>query len=399
MKRFCLLASALLIAFSAAAIVPHKTKVPDIPGYKTLKGDFHMHTNFSDGSVWPVTRVDEAVQDGLDFIAITDHVETRHQHMQSDFGANVNRNSSYEIAAKAAKKAGLLVIHGAELTRGTRLFPGHFNTHFISDGDAINAAAEAQEGKYGDDEARQEEEAIKAGLKVAREQGAFVTWNHPDWEMQARNETKWWPIHTDLLNAGLIQGIEIYNSYVGYDADAFHWAMQRDLTITTGTDAHKPMFAMVDYEKGAYRPITLVFVKERSLKGIREAVDNHRTVAVCDGCVYGKEELLKPLLEACLEVSNIRFSAKKLLFDVRNLSTIPIELVKAPGSEDFTYARQIHINAEEEMSISLNGADSRKPIDIYEIDMNFYVKNWLTDADTPLKLTLHFSMPEKYRNN
>ena len=40
--------------------------VPDLLGYQTLKCDFHMHTVFSDGSVWPTVRVDEIWEDGLD---------------------------------------------------------------------------------------------------------------------------------------------------------------------------------------------------------------------------------------------------------------------------------------------------------------------------------------------
>lgn len=48
---------------------------PDIPGYQTLKCDFHQHTVFSNGSVWPNIRVQEAVKDGLDAISITDHLE------------------------------------------------------------------------------------------------------------------------------------------------------------------------------------------------------------------------------------------------------------------------------------------------------------------------------------
>ena len=35
-------------------------RIPDIPGYLTLTGDFHMHTIFSDGRVWPDLRVEEA---------------------------------------------------------------------------------------------------------------------------------------------------------------------------------------------------------------------------------------------------------------------------------------------------------------------------------------------------
>ena len=396
MKRLLITALAALVALSAYATVPHKAQIPDIPGYKTLKGDFHIHTNFSDGHVWPETRADEAAFDGLDFIAITDHVENHHQHMIKDYKADVDRNSSYELAAKAAKKHGVLVIHGAELTRGARCFPGHFNTHFISDGDAVNAAAVAHEGKYGTDEIRQEEEAIKAGLAEAKRQGAFVTWNHPDWEQQAPNETKWWPIHTELLQKGLIDGIEIYNSFIGYDPEAFHWAMEKDLAITTGTDAHVPMFQWVDYEKGEYRPMTLVFATERSAKGIREALEARRTVAVADGCVYGKEEWIKPLLEACIEIGNVKFSEKKMTCTLRNHSTIPVHLSKAPGSEMTVYARHIHINECEEASFSVNGIDSRKPWNVYEFDLNFTVDNWLTDAGTPLKVSYHVSVPAKY---
>lgn len=34
--------------------------VPDLPGYKTLKCDFHLHTYYSDGHVTPEMRVLEA---------------------------------------------------------------------------------------------------------------------------------------------------------------------------------------------------------------------------------------------------------------------------------------------------------------------------------------------------
>ena len=48
--------------------------IPDIMGYQTLKCDFHIHTVFSDGQEWPSMRVNEAWNDGLDAIAITDHI-------------------------------------------------------------------------------------------------------------------------------------------------------------------------------------------------------------------------------------------------------------------------------------------------------------------------------------
>ena len=66
---------------ASAQFTPNKIVVPDIEGYKTLTGDFHIHTVFSDASVWPSTRVQEAIWEGLDVIAITEHIDTRHQKM------------------------------------------------------------------------------------------------------------------------------------------------------------------------------------------------------------------------------------------------------------------------------------------------------------------------------
>ena len=64
----------LLSQFSqfGLARVRNQIKIPDIPGYKTLKCDFHMHTVFSDGKVWPTVRTDEAWREGLDAIFLKD---------------------------------------------------------------------------------------------------------------------------------------------------------------------------------------------------------------------------------------------------------------------------------------------------------------------------------------
>ena len=61
-------------AFTQVGYV-NRIAIPDVAGYVTLKCDFHVHTVFSDGDVWPTFRVQEALADGLDAIALTDHVE------------------------------------------------------------------------------------------------------------------------------------------------------------------------------------------------------------------------------------------------------------------------------------------------------------------------------------
>ncbi|MHC4330495.1 MAG: hypothetical protein ACYSWW_20505 [Planctomycetota bacterium] len=61
MKKFkvTLLVVVAYLLIAPSAVYAAKINFPDILGYKTLKCDFHMHTVFSDGQVWPTTRVDE----------------------------------------------------------------------------------------------------------------------------------------------------------------------------------------------------------------------------------------------------------------------------------------------------------------------------------------------------
>lgn len=76
---------------------------PTADGRLVLAVDFHSHTVFSDGLVWPSIRVDEADQEGLAGIAITDHLEW--QPHRDDI-PNPDRNRSYDLAAAEAKSFG-----------------------------------------------------------------------------------------------------------------------------------------------------------------------------------------------------------------------------------------------------------------------------------------------------
>jgi len=102
-------------------------QIPGFGGFQTLKCDFHMHTVFSDGHVWPDVRLQEAWSEGLDFIAITDHIE----HAPHKEDVIVNHNRPWELVKEKAAENNIGLIKGAEITRSTP--PGHFNAIFIGD--------------------------------------------------------------------------------------------------------------------------------------------------------------------------------------------------------------------------------------------------------------------------
>jgi 3',5'-nucleoside bisphosphate phosphatase len=108
MKRLVIIV--LVLTFSISAIFSQRkiVYVPDLPGYVTLKCDFHMHTVFSDGDVWPTVRIDEALRDGLDAIAITDHLEYT---PKKDF-VPLDFNAGWKIGEKYARERNITLVHG-----------------------------------------------------------------------------------------------------------------------------------------------------------------------------------------------------------------------------------------------------------------------------------------------
>ena len=51
--------------------------------------------------------------------------------------------------------------------------------------------------------------------------------------------------------------------------------------------------------------MTFVFAKERSLQGIREALDNRRTAAYFHELLIGREDLLRPFFEKCVKIEEV----------------------------------------------------------------------------------------------
>ena len=135
-------------------------RLPDIPGYRTLKCDLHIHTVFSDGAVWPNVRSEEAWREGLDAIAITDHIE--YQPHADDLPTKHNR--AFEIAKPLGDELAVTVIRGSEVTRD--MPPGHLNAVFLRTSEPLDTTT------------------WRDALEAAHAQGAFVFWNHPGWTGQ-----------------------------------------------------------------------------------------------------------------------------------------------------------------------------------------------------------------------
>jgi len=294
--------------------------IPDIPGFLTLKGDFHIHTVFSDGQVWPEVRVNEAWREGLDVIAITDHIEylPHKEYLISD------HNTSYEVAKSKASNQNIILIRATEITRS--MPPGHLNALFLDDVNLV------------------EHENPMKQLEEASKQGAFVLWNHPGWAAQQPETTIWWDMHSTALENGWLHGVEVCNAGDWYPI-ALDWCKEYKLTAFANTDIHSPMDFQYDLSlENSHRPMTLVFAKERSEEGVREALFSRRTVGFFGNQLMGPEKLIIDLFNASVII--------KPPFMESERDGEPVKHIELKNPTDLTFI--LSENGEDDNSIDLS---------------------------------------------
>lgn len=306
-------------AMDIPVIEPRIITIPDINEFKVLKGDFHIHTLFSDGQVMPADRVNEAVQNGLDVIALTEHIEVRpffsnvgRWKMSDEQGGNFNL--SYETAKPEADKKNLLLVPGTEITK-FQMPPGHFNALFTQDVNRIAAVVDDWQKMF----------------QVAADQGCFLIWDHPG--MQAPKSggiekgapLRFTKAHEEAYQRGWLHGIEIFNGTQHYPIVS-DWCNERDLAIFANSDNHASELNQYGIQNTA-RPITLVLAKDRTVESVREALFAKRTIAWAANMVWGRDPWLPELFNASVEIKMITPGTMELT----NISSLPIT-VSAGGA-------------------------------------------------------------------
>lgn len=348
MKRLLLLGTILsFFGFSASAQLSavqrvfknyHQTGsrteivLPQVNGYNLYKADLHTHTIYSDGEMAPELRVREAWQDGLDIIAITDHMEYRRieramlQYMKGYIrpelreevkavnanlmakapdsrGILADFNVGYKMAAKVGKQLGVLVIRGVEITRGKL---GDYNALFTTDNNAIY------------------DPSLEQTIRNARKQGAFISHNHPQFSEETKSTL---PPHCEDLHAkGLIDGIEIANGPKQY-ARLYSMCIDGGYAPIATSDVHYLISTRFPGAgKDYFRNMTLILAKKCDEKSIKEALNAKRTIAYSCNMLIGKEELLCDLLKASIEVMPLSVKGKKQQVLVTNKTSLPFAL-------------------------------------------------------------------------
>lgn len=286
--------------------------IPQVNGYNVYKADLHTHTMFSDGKVTPEWRVEEAWQDGLDIVAITDHIENRpyviripkyldgvEVKVKNEKEISVDLNASVRLAQEQARKLNMLLIPGTEISRPYKTV-GHLNALFTTDNNAIPAKDPLQ------------------ALRNAKAQGALVQFNHPGTGRTSLDLTEF---EINAYKEGLIDGIEIFNNN-GFYPKAIDRALEKGLFMSGNSDVHTT--TDIAYSDATLsRNITLILAKEKTLAAVKDALVNHRTIAYGFDQIAGEDSLLKDLFNACVTAEFVRVDSKgNTIFNLTNMSSL-----------------------------------------------------------------------------
>ena len=281
--------------------------LPEVNGYKVLKADLHNHTIYSDGHVTPEYRVREAWMDGLDVLAMTEHIEYRPYEGRmltylkgyvpegtkaannilsnkpaDEQGILCDLNASNKIAITSAEGYGITLIPGVEITRTPETI-GHYNALFVKDANTVYDADPAE------------------SIRKARQQGAIIMHNHPGWRRKNLQMTEF---EQKVYAEGLIDGVEIMNGSEFYPS-AVRRAVDNKLFMAANTDIHAT--TAMDYTcQGHHRNMTFILAKDASLESVEKALRARRTLAYSFGTIAGDEELIKDFFLACVKIEKYK---------------------------------------------------------------------------------------------
>lgn len=355
----------------------HEVGIPDILGYQTLVCDFHMHTMFSDGNVWPTVRVEEAWREGYDVMSITDHIE--YQPHKKDVPTQHMR--PYEIAKPTADALDVLLIRGAEITRSTP--PGHHNAIFVNEIDSLDVA-----------------EPIDA-VRAAVAQGAFVFYNHPGWK-HPQGIAEWFPFQQEIDDNGWLGGIEIVNGNDYYPL-AHQWCIDKNYTMFGNSDVHQPITFDYDFNNGEHRPATLVFAKKKTEAAVKDAIVNHRTAVWWKGGIIGDEKYLRPLFNESIEILTpecVITGNGSTVLQITNTSEVEYKLtidnsneyVSLPASVTLFANRTVRLTVRKKAAPAGQGQTPKEVYGKKRISIPITVTNLYTRPDTGMSDDLTFSV-------
>ena len=160
-----------------------------------------------------------------------------------------------------------------------------------------------------------------------------------------------------------MHGIEVANGGL-FMPEAIQWCLDKNLTMIGTSDIHQPIQTDYDFSKG-------------------EALDNRRTAVYYRELVIGREEILRPFFEKCVDIKEVKRTEKEVTFSVMNATDLVLKLKKTAHDPSLVYFREMTLKPHTQHTISVKFENGIKGG-----DCNFEVTNFIVAPDKGLDYTI-----------
>jgi hypothetical protein len=263
-----------------------------------------------------------------------------------------------------------MVIRGSEITR--RMPPGHLNAIFLTNSTPLATSNWLD------------------AVAAAHAQGAFIFWNHPGWEAQITNGlVLWYPEHTQLLERGMLHGIEVVNGR-SYYPEAHRWAVEKKLAMISNSDIHAPLNMDYHVHDGDLRPVTLVFAAERTPAAIKKALFARQTAVYAMDRLIGEEKFVRPLFERSLRFNKPQYEIRgrgRALAQIANDSSVTYVLERTGEIPELILPQKLVLPALKTVLLEMR-ASTNVVKGTHRLKLPYQVSNVLVGPAQPLQEAL-----------
>ena len=226
------------------------------------KANLHCHTTISDGKITPEEIKEAYTSSGYSVVAFTDHdVLIPHPELADENFLPLN-SYEMEINEHFPRKPGSKTCHMCLIAlKPDNIKPVCFHRSKYLPKNAVNYVEQvAYDPNEPDYEREYTEECINDIMKKARDNGFFVTYNHPTWSREG---------HSDYSKYNFMHAMEVYNSEcenIGYfeynekDYDDMLLSGKRIYCVATDDTHNREAcfggFTMIKADKLEYKTIT-----------------------------------------------------------------------------------------------------------------------------------------------
>ncbi len=232
------------------------------------KANLHCHTTVSDGRMTPEETKNLFKAKGYSVVAFTDHdVMVPHQELADEeflplngYEMEFTETTDKESRFKKSCHICLIATEPENLTQVC-----FHRSKYLSAGNAFDYIDKIQYDKNEPDFEREHtHENINKVIKIARQSGFFVTFNHPTWSLES---------YADYMGYNFMHAMEIYNNecvqmgYCDYNEKEYDDMLRggKRIYCISADDCHKAAscgggFTMIKADKLSYRAITNALV-------------------------------------------------------------------------------------------------------------------------------------------